>query len=73
MANLKPTQSIKGNIANGNTIHGNIMPTNPIKGKISTEITDASESKKGIIRIATEEEVIEGLSKNTAITPHTPA
>lgn len=72
----KPTNSdknIKGKILNNvKTIKGNVKNVNTaIKGSLSSGITDASTTKKGIIRIATDEEAIEGTSANTAITPHT--
>lgn len=41
-----------------------------IKSNISN-IPSATTEHKGIIRIATDEEAIEGVSENTAITPHT--
>ena len=71
MSKPKETEAIRGNVQNSNAIHGNILPRNPISGKASSQITDASETKKGIIRIATEEEAIDGELRNVAITPHT--
>ena len=41
-----------------------------IKSNAQT-VPSATTKKKGIIRIATDEEAIEGISEDTAITPHT--
>ena len=71
MPNLQPSKSIKGKIINQNTVKGNILPSKSIKGKITNDVTDASETKKGVIRIATNEEALEGIDNTTAITPYT--
>ena len=65
-----------------NIIKANLIDTSePIKANLvktaepiqatPTTTPSATEEVKGIIRIATEEEAIEGMSRNTAITPFT--
>ena len=72
MANVKGKKVIKAKIANeSNPIIANIVQeANPIKANV-TKVPSATTERKGIIRIATDEEAIEGVSENTAITPHT--
>lgn len=72
MANVSGGKKIKGNII-GKTkpIKANVIQNkNTIKANI-TNSPSATEEHKGLIRIATEQEAIEGVSTNTAITPHT--
>lgn len=72
MANISGGKKIKGNII-GKTkpIKANVAQNkNTIKANI-TNSPSATEEHKGLIRIATEQEAIEGVSTNTAITPHT--
>lgn len=71
MANLQQSEPIKGKIISNKPIKGNVIQNTPIKARITNEVSDATTRKKGIIRIATDYEAIEGLSENTAITPHT--
>lgn len=55
-------------------IRANILTeSSPIRANVSQleTVTQATETKKGSIRIATEEEALEGTSNNTAITPKT--
>lgn len=42
-----------------------------IDASILNDVVPATTEKKGVIRIATDDEAVEGLSENTAITPHT--
>ena len=61
---------IRANIKNANTITANVSS----QGSISADLTiipSATTTQKGIIRIATAEEAIEGISNNAAITPNT--
>lgn len=72
MANVSGGKKIKGNII-GKTkpIKANVVQNkNTIKANI-TNSPSSTEEHKGLIRIATDEEAIEGISANTAITPHT--
>lgn len=72
MANVSGGKKIKGNII-GKTklIKANVVQNkNTIKANI-TNSPSATEEYKGLIRIATEQEAIEGISDNTAITPRT--
>lgn len=72
MANVSGGKKIKGNVI-GKTkpIKANVVQNkNTIKANI-TNSPSATEEHKGLIRIATEQEVIEGTSANTAITPRT--
>ena len=63
---------IKANLVNpAEPIKANLVKTaEPIQATPTTT-PSASEEIKGIIRIATDEEAIEGISDNIAITPHT--
>lgn len=72
MAKVKGTKEIKANvIAENNIIRGNVLQeTNTIKSTI-TNTPSATTEKKGIIRIATDSEAINGVNEQTAITPHT--
>ena len=45
--------------------------SSPIRAGITSDANPASETSKGIIRIATEEEALAGELDNVAITPHT--
>ena len=60
------------NVRNENSsIKANIIQNNnSIKSNV-TGIPSATTERKGLIRIATDEEAIEGILENTAITPHT--
>lgn len=54
-----------------NTIKGNVISKkNVIKGNI-TNMPTATTEKKGLIRVATLEEAVEGIDNTTAITPYT--
>ena len=54
-----------------NTVKANLQKeNNSIKANITTT-PSATTEHKGIIRIATDEEAIQGTSNNIAITPHT--
>ena len=72
MANVSGGKKIKGNvIGKAKPIKANVAQNkNTIKANI-TNYPSATTEHKGIIRIATDEEAIEGSSANTAITPHT--
>lgn len=60
---LKNTCSINANIEDcNNEISGNVL---------EDKVTSATTEKEGIIRIATDDEAIEGISRDTVITPHT--
>lgn len=72
MANVSGGKKIKGNVI-GKTkpIKANVdQKENTIKANI-TNYPYATTEHKGVIRIATDEEAIEGISTNTAITPRT--
>lgn len=74
MAKIKETDTtIKATkIESKCPIHCNIDDTDEtIKAVVIKENVDATTTRKGIIRIANDDEAIEGLSENTAITPHT--
>ena len=72
MANVRGKNVIKANIMGDSTpISANIsLKSNKIKGNISG-VPSATTEQKGIIRIATLEEVNEGLDNTTAVTPYT--
>lgn len=73
MANLKPNKNtIKANILGVETIiNANVVKKDSIiKGNV-TNTPSATTEHKGIIRIATLEEAIEGIDNTTAITPYT--
>lgn len=72
MANVVGEHTIKANIIGGGTpISANIVKEKKtIKSQIS-QVPSATTEVKGIIRIATENEAIEGTSNNLAITPYT--
>ena len=72
MSNIKGKKNIKANImSEGTPINANIMQNNvKIQSNIS-KIQSATTEHKGIIRIATDEESIQGVDEKTAITPHT--
>ena len=72
MTNVRGKKVIKANIiGDGMPIHANIIKANKtIKSQLAI-VPSATIEQKGIIRIATDEEAIEGISTNTAITPHT--
>lgn len=72
MTNVRGKKVIKANIIGGGApINANIIQAdNSIKSTLSV-FKSATTERKGIIRIATDEESIEGISTNTAITPHT--
>lgn len=72
MSNVISRKIIKANIIGDNSpINANIVQNgNQIKSTLTT-YQSATTEHKGIIRIATDEEAIEGISNNTAITPHT--
>lgn len=73
MAKVKTEkQTIKANVSTFDTvIKANIVKKdNVIKSNVSG-VPSATTERKGIIRIATGEEAIEGASTNTAITPNT--
>lgn len=72
MANVSGGKKIKGNVIGKiKPIKANVAQNkNTIKANI-TNSPSATEEHKGLIRIATEQEAIEGVSTNTAITPHT--
>lgn len=73
MANIKTIENkIKANVTSvGGAINANIAKgDNTIKGNASG-VPSATTERKGIIRIATEEEALAGVLNNVAITPHT--
>ena len=73
MANLQPQEkTIKANISSvDNVINANIVNNdNTIKSQLS-KVPSATTERKGIMRIATDNEALEGADKTIAITPHT--
>lgn len=73
MANIKTIENkIKANVTSvGGAINAHIAKgDNTIKGNTSG-VPSATTERKGIIRIATEEEALAGVLNNVAITPHT--
>ena len=72
MVDVIGENTIKANIVGGGTpISANIVKSDKtIKGSISG-IPSATTERKGIIRIATLEEAIEGTDNSIAITPYT--
>lgn len=72
MTNVKSKKIIKANIIGGGTpINANIIKNdNTIKSTLTT-YTSATTTNKGIIRIATDEETINGIDNSIAITPYT--
>lgn len=72
MANISGKKTIKANIIGGGTpISANMVQNTTTIKTNASRVPSATTEQKGIIRIATEEEVVEGLSNNTAITPYT--
>lgn len=75
MSKTIKAQIISNNIINADitsdaNINANIKGSSNLNAYVNT-YTSATTTKKGIIRIATDEEAIDGISENTAITPHT--
>ena len=72
MANVVGEHTIKANIIGGSTpINANIIQNNNSIKSTLTTYTSATTERKGIIRIATDNEAIQGIDEYTAITPHT--
>lgn len=73
MAKVKQDKNIiKANIVGKNEpIKANIVQNEKTIKANPSKIPSATTEVKGIIRIATDNEALEGLSDNTAITPHT--
>ena len=72
MAKVKGKKEIKANIIGASSpINANIVKNDKKIQSNPSIVPSATTERKGIIRIATDEEAIEGVSANTAITPHT--
>lgn len=73
MAKVKTEEkTIKANISSVDAvINANIVKNNNVIKSQLSGIPSATTERKGIIRIATDEEAIEGLDEKTVITPHT--
>ena len=72
MANVEAKKIIKAKIiGSGTPIGANIIHEDKtIKGNVS-QIPSATTTQKGIVRLATDEETVEGIDEKTAITPYT--
>ena len=72
MANVSGNKVIKAKIIDDSKpIIANIVQNaDPIKSNVTT-YSSATIDKKGIIRIATDEEALDGTNESIAITPHT--
>ena len=73
MADVKSKKkTIKANVTSVDAvINANIVKKDSVIKANPSTLPNATTERKGIIRIATDEEAIEGISANTAITPHT--
>ena len=72
MTNVRSKKVIKANISSNDTIINASLVKNDKKINSNlSKIPSATTEHKGIIRIATEEEAIEGVDNTTAITPYT--
>lgn len=72
MVDVIGENTIKANIVeNSSTINANIVPEAKKVKALVTGVPYATTEKRGIIRIATLEETIEGEDNTTAITPYT--
>ena len=73
MADVKSKKkTIKANVSSVDAvINANIVKKDSVIKANPSTLPIATTERKGIIRIATDEEAIEGISANTAITPHT--
>ena len=73
MANIKNENvKVKAKLFDTDVTIKSKVGTNDVKIKSAVNIVpSATTERKGIIRIATDEEAIEGISANTVITPHT--
>lgn len=69
-ARILGNNTINAEITSGANINASVRGNGSIRAEVNT-YSSATTEKKGIIRIATDEEAIEGLSDNTAITPKT--
>lgn len=69
-ANILGNNTINAEITSGANINASVRETGSIRAEVNT-YSSATTEKKGIIRIATDEEALEGTSDNTAITPKT--
>jgi len=73
MAKVKQDKNIiKANVVSkGEPIKANIVQNEKTIKANPTKIPSATTEVKGIVRLATDDEALEGVSKDTAITPHT--
>lgn len=73
MADVKSKKkTIKASVSSvGVVINANVVKKDSVIKANPSTLPIATTERKGIIRIATDEEAIEGVSANTVITPHT--
>lgn len=70
-ANVTTKNVIKGRVVSGGTVSAHVSQGSSVVKATASGAPSATETKKGIVRIATVEEVIEGVNDKAVVTPYT--
>lgn len=70
-ANVTGDNVIQAHVAGGGTVNAHVAQSSPVVRAVASTAPSATETQKGVVRIATLEEAIEGSNDRAVITPYT--